>query len=90
MGIQGMVTRTGWDNTSWGVNQKIGVDEAIRVNTLNGAYASHEEKLKGSITPGKLADFVMLADDPHTVSPDRIKDIKIVRTVVGGSTVYQA
>jgi predicted amidohydrolase YtcJ len=90
MGIQGMVTRTGWDGTSWGVNQRISVDDAIRVNTLNGAYASHEEKLKGSITAGKLADFVMLAEDPHTVNPEKIKDITIVRTVVGGTTVHQA
>jgi predicted amidohydrolase YtcJ len=90
MGIQGMVTRTGWDGTTWGANQRITVDEAIRVNTVNGAYASREETLKGSITGGKLADFVMLADDPHTVAPDRIKDIQIVRTVVGGATVHQA
>lgn len=89
MGIQGMVTRKGWDNTTWGLNQRIGVDDAIRVNTINGAYASFEEKLKGSISEGKLADFVVLADDPHTVASDTIKDIKIVRTVVGGSTVYQ-
>jgi predicted amidohydrolase YtcJ len=89
MGIQGMVTRTGWDGTTWGANQAITVDEAIRVNTINGAYASHEEALKGSIAPGKLADYVMLADDPHTVAPDRIKDIQIVQTVVGGETVYQ-
>jgi predicted amidohydrolase YtcJ len=60
------------------------------VNTLNGAYASFEEALKGSISEGKLADFVVLADDPHTVSQDKIKDIQIVRTVVGGSTMYQA
>jgi len=90
MGIQGMVTRTGWDNTTWGANQRISVDEAIRVNTLNGAYASHEEASKGSITVGKLADFVMLADDPHAVKAETIKDIAIVRTVVGGSTTYQA
>ena len=90
MGIQGMVTRTGWDGTTWGANQRVTVDEAIRINTLNGAYASHEESLKGSITAGKLADFVVLADDPHTVPKDRIKDIQIVRTVVGGSTMYQA
>jgi predicted amidohydrolase YtcJ len=90
MGIQGMVTRTGWDGTTWGANQRITVDEAIRVNTLNGAYASLEETLKGSITAGKLADFVVLADDPHTVAKERIKDVQIVRTVVGGSTVYQA
>jgi hypothetical protein len=90
MGIQGMVTRTGWDGTSWGVNQRISVDEAIRVNTINGAYASTEEALKGSISVNKLADFVVLADDPHTVAQDKIKDIQIVRTVVGGATMYQA
>jgi predicted amidohydrolase YtcJ len=90
MGIQGMVTRTGWDGTTWGANQRITVDEALRVNTIHGAYASREESLKGSITEGKLADFVLLADDPHTVSRDKIKDIQIVRTVVGGTTVYQA
>jgi predicted amidohydrolase YtcJ len=90
MGIQGMVTRTGWDGTTWGANQRITVDEAIRVNTVNGAYASREETLKGSITAGKLADFVILADDPQTVATDKIKDIQIVRTVVGGTTMHQA
>jgi len=90
MGIQGMVTRTGWDGKTWGANQRITVDEAIQVNTINGAYASHEESIKGSITPGKLADFVILADDPHMVDHEKIKDIKVVRTVVGGSTMYQA
>jgi hypothetical protein len=90
MAIQGMVTRTGWDGHTWGANQRITVEEALRVNTLNGAYNSHEEALKGSITPGKLADFVMLSDDPLTTDQAKIKDIQIVRTVVGGSTVYQA
>jgi len=90
MGMQGMVTRKGWDGTTWGLNQRITVDEAIKVNTINGAYASHEESLKGSISAGKLADFVVLADDPHTVDKEKIKDIQIVRTVVGGATMYQA
>ena len=90
MGIQGMVTRTGWNGETWGANQRISVEEAVRVNTLNGAYASREEANKGSITPGKLADFVILADDPHTVAQEKIKDIAIVRTVTGGTTVYQA
>jgi predicted amidohydrolase YtcJ len=90
MGIQGMVTRTGWDGTTWGANQRITVAEAIRVNTLHGAYAAHEEASKGSIAVGKLADFVMLADDPHTVRPDVIKDIPIVQTVVGGEPTYTA
>jgi predicted amidohydrolase YtcJ len=90
MGIQGMVTRTGWNGETWGANQRISVEEALRINTLNGAYNSHEEAIKGSITPGKLADFVVLSDDPHTVDKEKIKDIRIVRTVTGGSTVYQA
>ena len=90
MAIQAMVTRTGWNGETWGASQKITLDEAIRVNTLNGAYNSREEKDKGSITTGKLADFVVLAEDLHTVEPSKIKDVKIVRTVVGGETVYQA
>src|SRR5215470_17112710 len=90
MGMQGMVTRTGWNGETWGANQRISVDEALRVLTINGAYASHEDGIKGSITIGKLADFVLLADDPHTVPPDKIKDIAVVRTVTGGKTVHQA
>lgn len=90
MGIQGMVTRTGWNGETWGANQRVSVDEALMINTLNGAYASREESIKGSITGGKLADFVILADDPHTVDPGKIKDITIVRTVVGGRTMYEA
>jgi len=90
MGIQGMVTRKGWNGESWGAGQRISVDEALRVNTINGAYASHEEAIKGSITAGKLADFVVLADDPHTVDEEKIKDIEIVRTVAGGNTVYMS
>jgi hypothetical protein len=90
MGIQGMVTRTGWNGETWGANQRVSVAEALRINTLNGAYASHEEAIKGSITAGKLADFVVLADDPHTVDPGKIKDIQVVRTVTGGTVMYQA
>jgi predicted amidohydrolase YtcJ len=90
MAIQGMVTRTGWDGKTWGANQRITVDEALRVNTLNGAYNSHEENIKGSITAGKLADFVVLSDDLFTIEKEKIKDLQIIRTVVGGKTVYQA
>ena len=90
MGIQGMVSRTGWNGETWGANQRISVDDALRVYSWNGAYNSHEEQLKGSIAPGTLADFVVLADDPHTVDPAKIKDIEIVRTVAGGRTTYAA
>jgi predicted amidohydrolase YtcJ len=90
MGIQGMVTRTGWNGETWGPEQRVSVAEALQINTLNGAYASHEEHIKGSIAVGKLADYVVLADDLHTIAPDKIKDVKIVRTVTGGKTVYEA
>jgi len=90
LGIQGMVTRTGWNGETWGANQRISIAEALLVYTWNGAYNSHEENAKGSIAPGKLADFVILADDPHRVDPGKIKDIAIVRTVAGGRTTYLA
>ena len=75
---------------TWGASQKITLDEAIRVNTYYGAYNSRVEKDKGSIAVGKLADFVVLAEDLHTIDPSKITDVKIVRTVVGGRTVFQA
>ena len=90
MGIQGMVTRTGWNGETWGANQRISVDDALRVYTWNGAYNSHEEHEKGSIAAGKLADFVVLSDDPHATPSERIKDIQVVRTVAGGRTTFAA
>jgi predicted amidohydrolase YtcJ len=89
MGIQGMVTRKGWNGETWGAEQRVSVAEALKINTWNGAYASHEEHVKGSIAVGKYADYVVLADDPHTIDASRIKDIKIVRTVTGGKVVYE-
>jgi predicted amidohydrolase YtcJ len=89
MAIQGMVTRTGWDGKTWGANQRISIEEAIRVNTINGAYNAHEENGKGSIAAGKLADYVVIAEDLYSIPVDRIKDVKIARTVVGGETVYE-
>jgi predicted amidohydrolase YtcJ len=88
MAIQSMVTRKDYAGRVWGANQKVSVDEALTIATINGAYASSEEQLKGSITAGKLADFVMLEQDPHDVDPDQIKDIRIHRTVVGGTTMH--
>lgn len=85
-----MVTRTGWNGEKWGLNQRVSVEEALRINSFSGAYASHEERIKGSITADKLADFVVLAEDPHTATKESIKDIEIVRTVTGGNTVYNA
>ena len=88
MAIQSMVTRKDYKGRVWGPNQKVTVDQALTIATINGAYASSEENLKGSITAGKLADFVVLERDPHDVDPDQIMNIKVNRTVVGGKTVY--
>ena len=88
MAIQSMVTRRDYRGREWGPNQKVSVDEALRIATINGAYASSEEMLKGSITAGKFADFVVLERDPHDVDPNQIKDITVVRTVVGGKTMH--
>ena len=90
MAIQSMVTRKDFDGRIWGPNQRISVSEALKICTINGAFASFEEDLKGSITEGKLADFVMLEKDPHDIEPDNIKNIGVMRTVVGGKTVYKA
>ena len=88
MAIQSMVTRKDFAGRVWGENQRISIDESLRVCTINGAYASREERIKGSITPGKLADYVVLAEDPHEVEADKIKQIQVVQTVVGGKAVY--
>ena len=90
MGMQGMVTRRGWNGEVWGANQRVSVAESLQINTLNGAYNSREESLKGSISAGKLADFVVLEKDPHAVDPNEIARIKIHRTVTGGNVVFQA
>ena len=89
MALQSMVTRKDFEGRVWGENQRVSLDEALRICTLNGAHASFEEDLKGSITAGKLADFVVLATDPHSVDPDQIKQIAVARTVVGGRTMYK-
>jgi predicted amidohydrolase YtcJ len=89
MAIQSMVTRTDYKGRVWGANQRVTVDEALRIGTINGARASREEAIKGSITAGKLADFVVLEKDPHDVAPNAIKDIRVARTVVGGTTMHE-
>jgi predicted amidohydrolase YtcJ len=64
------------------------VEEALKIYTINGAYASFEENTKGSIEPGKLADLVVLGADPTKVDPETIKDIPVEMTIVGGKAVY--
>jgi predicted amidohydrolase YtcJ len=82
--IQSMVTRTSAEGKVYGASQRVSVDDAIRIWTLGSAYASFDEHRKGSITPGKLADFVVLGSDPRRVPTDKIKDVPVVATWVGG------
>jgi predicted amidohydrolase YtcJ len=88
--IEDMVTRKGENGVGYGVNQRVSVEEAIKVWTLDGAYATFEEHDKGSITPGKLADFAVLRKDPRKVPPDSIKDIIVDATYIGGKNAWQA
>ncbi|ANO53308.1 amidohydrolase [Woeseia oceani] len=90
MALQSMVTRTDTRGRVWGANQRVAVAEALRICTVHGAYASFEEDRKGSLQPGRLADFVLLAEDPHEVDASRLVNIPIVRTVMGGRTTYEA
>ena len=90
MAIQSSVTRTDYTGEVWGPSQKISVEEAIKVATINGAYASYEENIKGSIEIGKLADLTILGQDPRETDPMRIIDIPIERTMVGGKWVYES
>jgi len=89
MAIQSMVTRKDVQGRVWGPSQRISVAEAMRICTMNGAYASFEENIKGSLTPGKLADIVILDSDPHDVDSDSIVDIKVLQTILGGRTTYE-
>ena len=79
-------TRTGQD---YAPNQRITPEEALRCYTLNGAYATFEEKIKGSIEVGKLADLAILEEDPTRIEPGGIKDIPIAATMVEGEFCYE-
>lgn len=90
MWLQSQVTRTDMSGKVWGANQRITVEEAIRCGTINGAYASFEESIKGSISPGKLADLIVLGRDPFRADPASLINIPVERTMVGGKWMYEA
>ncbi len=90
MALQSEVTRTDMKGNVWGPKQKITVEEAIRVGTLNGAYASYEENLKGSIEVGKLADLVVLGRDPLKENPSTLVKIPVERTMAGGRWTFES
>lgn len=90
MALQSSVTRRDMKGTPWGLEQRVTVEEAIRIGTIHGAYASYEEKTKGSIEQGKLADLVVLGRDPFKEDPSTLVTIPIERTMTGGRWVYES
>jgi predicted amidohydrolase YtcJ len=90
MAFMSMVTRRGRDGKVWGGNQRISVEQAIRCYTMHGAYASFEERVKGSISAGKLADLVVLGEDPTRVDPESLIKVPVEKTMVGGKFVWDS
>jgi hypothetical protein len=92
LGIAAAVTRATLDGHhpgGWFPEQRLTVEEALRAYTRGCAYAAFEEKDKGTISPGKLADLVVLSEDLFRIPPERIKDARVEITIVGGRVVYQ-
>jgi len=93
LGLYAAVTRRTLDGKNpggWFPEQKITLAEAIEAYTMGSAYAEFSEKEKGSLTPGKLADVLVLDTDLFAIPPEKIRDVKVVVTVVGGRIVYRA
>ena len=84
------VTRKTADGTVFYPEQRMSRLEALKSYTINNAIAAFEEDTKGSLTPGKLADIVVLSQDIMTVPDDRIRDATVVYTILGGKIVYEA
>jgi predicted amidohydrolase YtcJ len=88
--LRSEITRTDAHGHTWGANQRITVEEAIRCSTVNGAYASFEEGIKGTLEPGQLADLVVWDHDPLATDPAALLGVKPERTMLGGHWVYEA
>lgn len=91
--VYAAVTRATLDGKNphgWFPEQKLSVAEAIEAYTMGSAYAEFQEKEKGSITPGKLADMVLLSDDIFSIAPEKIHGVRVLSTFVGGRLVFAA
>ena len=90
VGIYAAVTRQAEGGQQLLPEECISASQALTLYTINAAYASFEEGVKGSITLGKLADIVLLSNDPTKAPPEQIKDIKVEKTIIGGKVVWEA
>lgn len=92
LSVYAAVTRRTLDDKNpngWIPEQKISVEEAVRAYTIGSAYAEFQENAKGTLTVGKLADFIVLSDDIFTINPNDINKVKVLKTVVDGKLVYE-
>ncbi len=92
-GVYAAVTRATLDGKNpggWYPEQKLTVAEAVEAYTMGSAYAEFQDQVKGSITPGKLADFVILNEDIFSIAPEKIRDVRVVQTFVGGKQTFDA
>ncbi|HKV61554.1 MAG TPA: amidohydrolase family protein [Candidatus Acidoferrum sp.] len=92
-GLYAAVTRATLDGKNpngWFPEQKLTLNEAIEAYTMGSAYPEFREKEKGSLTPGKLSDVVILDADLFSIAPEKIKDAKVRWTIVGGKIVCEA
>ncbi|MBE6082310.1 MAG: amidohydrolase [Tissierellaceae bacterium] len=91
LGIYSAVTRkdlNGFPNGGWFPEEKLTVDEALHGFTIDAAYSSFSEDIKGSIEIGKLADFVVLSENIYEIEPENIKNVKVLKTFIDGKLVF--
>jgi predicted amidohydrolase YtcJ len=89
LGIHDMVNRLTASGEPFNQAEAVTAQEAVYAYTMGSAYASHQEHVKGSVTPGKLADLVVLSEDPTAVSPERLAGLEVLATFVDGACAYQ-
>jgi predicted amidohydrolase YtcJ len=90
LGIEQALTRATMDGQVCGPDERVDLDSAIRMHTINGAFASFEEGAKGSLEPGKLADLVVLAEDIARVPVKEIRQVPVAMTVSGGRVIHES
>jgi predicted amidohydrolase YtcJ len=90
LGMQSMVQRLSRDGLLLGADERVSAEVALRAYTLDAAWASHEEDRRGSLAPGKHADFVLLGEDPTEVDAERIGSVEVLATFVAGECVHGA
>jgi predicted amidohydrolase YtcJ len=89
VGLYAAVTRKGESGKVYGPGEAVSMKDAIRMYTRNGAFLTREEKIKGTLEIGKLADMIVLPADPLTISPGKLLDLKVDMTIVGGRVLHE-